>query len=218
MFRFIQFSLLTLLLTVPNPICAATIFESGTLGPTGIPQGSVTASNITSNVFAGVRFKLSTPVKTTRIGGHFVDRNNGTFFGAIVRLTDENDFPDSGDLSTPDKLGSVVLTFPVPSAEVFGDLDLLLDPGWYAIVFGSGLFGTSGDGAAPLNNPDIGLPSYIAFQPGSVSGWNNLINPLFRNFRFVVEGNKVPEASTVVILMTGFLLSMFHDRISRKIH
>ena len=34
---------------------AAILFESGTLGPTGIPQGSVAATNINQFVFAGVR-------------------------------------------------------------------------------------------------------------------------------------------------------------------
>jgi hypothetical protein len=188
-----------LALSGANHANAATIFESGTLGPTGLAQGSVAASNITPNVFAGVRFQITQTVLTTQVGGHFVDRNNGTFFGAIVVLDNGNDFPDSGDLSTSDILGSTELIFPVPSDEVFGDLNLSLDPGWYALVFGSGLFGTLGDGAAPLNNPDIGSPEYIAFQPGS--GWVNLTNPIFRNFRFVLEGTVVPEPSTFALFM-----------------
>ena len=173
--------------TPTSPANAATIFESGTLGPVGLSQGSVTASNINAAVFAGVRFQLTETVFTSEIGGHFVDRNNGTFFGAIIALDDVNDFPDSGDLSTPDVLGSVELTFPNPSSEVFADLELTLEPGWYALAFGSGLFGTTGDGAAPLNNPDIGDPVFIAYQPGA--GWGNLLNPLFRNFRFTVQWN-----------------------------
>ena len=58
--------------------CAATIFESGTLGPTGIPYtglGGGTepgSSGVRPEVFSGVRFELSNLVQTTRIGGHFV--------------------------------------------------------------------------------------------------------------------------------------------------
>ena len=187
---------------------AAIIFESGTLGPTGLTQGSVAATNITPNVFTGVRFLLMQPVVTAQIGGHFVDFSNGTFFGAIVALDDENDFPDSGDLSTPDVLGSTELTFPVPSDEVFGDLSLTLDPGWYALVFGSGLFGTSGDGAAPLNNPDIGDPVYIGYQFGS--GWLNLtgLSAIFVDQRFVVKGIIVPEPASVILFLVTFFLCL----------
>ncbi len=137
-----------------EPLKAATIFESGTLGPTGIPRGVVRGANVSASVFNGVRFELSVPVITTQVGGHFVGSvgTTDTLFGAIVKLVDENDFPDSGDLSTPDVLGATKLALPEPSAEVFGNLSLTLNPGWYALVFGSGHFGAIGDGAMPLNN------------------------------------------------------------------
>ncbi len=193
---------------------AATIFESGTLGPTGIPQGSVAATNITRNVFVGVRFQLTQPALTTKIGGHFVDHLNGTFFGAIVDLEDGTDFPDSGDLSTPDVLGTAKLTFPVPSAEVVGDLSLSLAPGWYALVFGSGLFGTLGDGAAPRNGSDINDPAYIGFQPGSAFGWVNITT--FTDHRFVLKGRIVPEASSFALWSITSLLLFFRKK-SREI-
>ena len=67
-----------------SSVYADILFESGTLGPTGLAQGSVPATNITPNVFTGVRFQLTQPVITEQVGGHFVDTANGTFFGAIV--------------------------------------------------------------------------------------------------------------------------------------
>ena len=194
---------------------AATIFESGTLGPTGVTwqdalDGVVQGSGISSTVFSGVRFELTQPVITTQIGGHVFSPNGGSFFGAIVALDDENDLPDSGDLSTSDVLGHTELTFPVLSEEAFGDLSLTLQPGWYALAFGSGLFGVTGNGGMPLNNPDIGEPSYIMFQPGSVTGWNNLINPIFRNYRFVVEGTIVPEPTSIGLMWVLLLLGSFY--------
>jgi hypothetical protein len=160
--------------------------------------------------YNGVRFQLNQSVLTTEIGGHFVAPTGGTFFGAIVELVDEEDFPDSGDLSTPDVLGNTLLAFSASSAEVFGDLSLSLDPGWYAMVFGSALFGATGDGAALLNNLDIGSPSYIGHQPLSGSGWGNLLNPIFRNYRFVVRGNLIPEPTAVALMIAaaffGFLI------------
>lgn len=193
---------------------AATIFESGTLGPTGIPRGVVPGANVSSDVFNGVRFELATPVITTQVGGHFVGSvgTTDTLFGAIVKLADENDYPDSADLSTPDVLGSTKLTFPEPSAEVFGDLSLSLDPGWYALVFGSGLFGASGNGAMPLNNPDIGNPTYIGFQSGT--GWFNLSTLSdafeFEDYRFVVKGTAIPEPATVAIALMAFFSYLFY--------
>ncbi len=126
-----------------------------------LTSGDVPATSVNRFVFTGVRFQLTQPVITSQIGGHFVEANSGSFFGAIVALDDESDFPDSGDFSSSDFLGSTLLTFPHPSAEVFGDLSLSLDPGWYALVFGSGLFEATGAGAAPRNNTDIGNPTYI---------------------------------------------------------
>jgi hypothetical protein len=184
---------------------AAILFESGTLGPTGIQLsdllgGAVPGTNVNSGVFPGVRFELTQPVSTSMVGGHFIARTPGTFFGAIIALDDENDFPNSDDLSTPDVLGVTTLTFPDPSDEVFGDLELNLDSGWYALVFGSGLFGTSATGGAVRNGMDIGDPAYIAFELNA--HWFNLDDLIlpFDNHRFVVTGELVPEPSSIVLV------------------
>jgi hypothetical protein len=188
---------------------ANVIFESGTLGPTGLtfddfdggmpePSGAF----VSDFAFTGVRFELTQPVATTRVGAHVVidPGHDDSFFGAIVRLNSATDFPNSGDLSTPDVLGERLLAFPDTSTEVFGDLALSLEPGWYALVFGSGLFGATGRGAAVANNPDIGSPSYIAFVPNSQ--WVDLstLPGPFANFRLVVEGNIVSEPSAFVAI------------------
>jgi hypothetical protein len=195
-----------------NHSTAAIIFESGTLGATGVTwsdltSGAVPGTNIKDVVFTGVRFQLNQPVLTTQIGGHFVAQESGTFFGAIVELDDENDFPDSSDLTTSDVLGHTLLTFPVSSDEVFGDLNLSLDQGWYALVFGSGLFEATTNGGAVRNGTDIGEPIYIAFQPGS--GWFNLFDlsdaVKFVNHRFVVLGNVIPEPTSLGLVMIATL-------------
>jgi hypothetical protein len=200
----------------------AILYESGALGSTGLAQGSVAATNVTQAVFTGVRFQLAQPAIASQVGGHFVGSGGGTFFGALVKLDGADDFPDSGSLSTPDVLGTAQLTFPTASAEVYGNLALSLDAGWYALVFGSGLFGTSGDGAAPQNNPDLGSPEYIAFQPNSGVNWLNITSPLFMNHRFVVIGTVVPEPapSTLALLAGHFFLFFFSKsfRASWRIH
>jgi hypothetical protein len=192
------------------------LFESGTLGPMGIPfsgLGGGTApgsSGVTPNVFSGVRFQLLQSATTTSVGGHFVDSptSGDTFFGAIVRLDDQTDFPDSGNLSTPDVLGTTLITFPNLSAEVFGDLELEMDPGWYALVFGSGLFGATGSGAAVLNNPDIESPSYIAFVPGSAWIEVSTLPGPFQNYRLVVLGNTIPEPSRLTAMLAAIFFGL----------
>ena len=198
---------------------ADVLFESGTLGLTGVSwsdatSGTVPTVNISPHVFTGVKFHLDQPVLTTSVGGHFVSPSGGAFFGTLVSLENETDFPDSGDFSTPDTLGATLLSFPVASAEVFGDLNLSLDQGWYALVFGSGLFGANGAGGAPANNVDIGTPTYIAFQPGSGVTWIDLAT-FVTDLRFVVSGRSVPEPSTPILIILGLLIC-FSRRLSKK--
>ena len=118
--------LLAALLSVlasPPSANATMIYESGMLGPTGVSWEEVydqiiRGANIGSSVFQGVRFELRQPVIVNQIGGHFVAPISSSFFGAVIELDDENDFPDSGDLSTSDVLGEAILKFPVASTEV----------------------------------------------------------------------------------------------------
>ncbi len=189
-----------------NLAAAATIFESGTLGPTGVEwqdilDQKVLGENVKPNAFTGVRFQLNQPSITSKVGGHFAGPSpNAIIFSAIIRLDNENDFPDSVDLSTPDVLGTTLLTFTELSDEIFGDLTVSLDPGWYALIFGSGLFGAIGNGAALLNNTDIGSPDYIGFMSGI--GWGHRLP----NKRFVIDGIVVPEPPGYTVTSIVFLL------------
>lgn len=204
----------TVLAAVSGVCRAETIlFESGMLGPTGLAQGEVPGTNVRPGVINGVRFELSEPVKVDEIGGHFVGELGGSFFGAIVQLDSESDFPNSGDLSSSDVLDTADLNFPTLSAETFGEVDVQLEPGWYAVLFGSGLFDTLGAGVAPRNNPDIGNPDYIGFQEGI--GWHRLGltgTVPFVDHRFVLKGQVVPEPSTIAICTIGFICFMLHKR------
>ena len=184
---------------------AVTIFESATLGPTGQFSGvGVDAGN-----FLGVRFQISSPVTTGRIGGHF-----GRFeepqeiFAAVVALSGPLDFPDSALLSTPDVLGTALMPLPSPSDELSSQLVLSLTPGWYAMVFGWGLFGTAGGppipgGFAPSNNSDVGSPSYFSIAE-PMSADPVFSDGGFSNTRFFLE--TVPEPSLLLLLATGLVV------------
>ncbi|MEX0641965.1 MAG: Ig-like domain-containing protein, partial [Pirellulales bacterium] len=107
--------------------------------------GAGGGSSISPTQFLAARFQVTSPTTTGRLGGLF--GGQGTGFAALVALTGPDDFPDSFDLSTPDVLGHSTLTFPNGNTLfVSAPLEVPLSPGWYSIVYGTGLFGTDGQG------------------------------------------------------------------------
>lgn len=210
---------ITLFVVSKNVVLAGIIFESATLEQVGVPREDVGLQivpgyNVKSNIFAGARFELTEPISTTSIGGLFVGPFGipDTFFGAIVQLSDANDFPDSEDLSTPDVLGMTLLTFPNPSAEIVGLLELQLEPGWYALVFGSGLFGSDGAGAVLVNNTEIGTPDYIGFQFGA--GWGPRDRDFDNSARYVVNGQVVPEPAVMQMSIVSLMILCSQKRLA----
>lgn len=207
-------ALLALVFGTATNLRAGILFESGALGLTGVPRTSISdeipASTISPTVFVGVRFHLDQPANVQAVGGHFVRNTdaNSSFFGTVVSLDGEVDFPNSEDLSTPDVVGATLLSLPEPSAEAYGSIVVHLDPGWYALVFGSGLFGATGSGVALRNNVDIGDPSYIALEANL--NWFNLdiFGAFFDNHRFVVIGEFVPEPNSIVMIVVATAVVM----------
>ncbi len=213
--RFLALATLTWVSMSHVPSQGATIFESSTLGTTGVEwddllSQSVPGSNINPSTFNGVRFELTHHTFVTAVGGHFVASSSEPFFGAIVSLDDEHDLPDSVDLSTSDVLGHTEVAIPRMSDEVLGELRIGLSPGWYALVFGSGLFNTSAIGGVLRNGEDIGTPTYIANLAGT--GWRSLEGTSlpFNNARYVIRGFVVPEPSTLTFLLIGLFATAGH--------
>jgi hypothetical protein len=170
------------------------LYESSTAGPGAAASGPF----LNSTQFYGVRFQVFNAVDTESIAGQFLRQQSqpsGGVFGAIVKLSGPGDFPDSLDLSTSDVLGGTVLTPPVQpalSAVVSAPLAVHLDPGYYALVYGSGLFGATGQAVAMENNSDTGSPSYFQQFSGS---WGSTAQ---QNFYFAVT---VPEPSSAALMM-----------------
>ena len=122
-----------ILFSVVDVCFADILFESGTLGPTGVPWQDVYdqlvfGENVSGDAINGVRFEIIQRAITAQVGGHFVRPPNSdtTLFAAIIELDSANDFPDSVDLSTPDVLGTTLLTVPDASDVVAGNLGLEL--------------------------------------------------------------------------------------------
>jgi hypothetical protein len=167
-----------------------TLYQSALIGPTGIDAGW----EVSSLQFVGVRFEVFTNVTTSLVGGHlfetqFQPLGNHQIFGTIVALSGPDDLPDSFDLSTPDVLGTTLLTLPPLSADVAAPLSIQLTPGWYSLIFGSGSFGATGHGALAAYNTEIGTPSTFTLN-------QYVYAP--SGLRFFVEA--VPEPSSASIL------------------
>jgi PKD domain/K319L-like, PKD domain/RTX calcium-binding nonapeptide repeat (4 copies) len=165
-------------------------YETATLGETGQSSGLA----VRNDSFLGTRFEVTAPVDIAEIGGHLTVFS-GSLFGAVIALTGPDDLPDSTNLSTPDVLDTVLISGTNPSADVKAPLSLHLEPGWYALMFGSGLFGANGYGAAAYNNTDIGSPSYFTRGSDGQFYTDNL-----QNVRFVIQSELPPSVSESVIV------------------
>ena len=160
---------------------AAFIYESAIAGP---PRSSGGA--IDEGVYQGVRFTIAEVAQVRSIGGHLGGNGRGTLFGAVMSLSSPTALP-SGDPFDSSLLASVVFQdpgFSVPgqfggrTQEFFAPLEVTLQPGTYALVFGTGALGavpaTSGVTfiVMPTTDINIGDPEYIAFAfGGSSTGW-----------------------------------------------
>jgi hypothetical protein len=186
------------------------IFESGTPGADGQTSGYL----IDESGFTGLRFFVPSAVMTETLGGHFGGLGGMDIFGALVALSGPSDLPDSQDLSTADLVGGVRIMLspsgdPVPSRVVSAPLQVALAPGWYSLVFGAGLFGTTGTGLFTLDNfPRTGqtiIASGGLTRPGLPFGEGVLSQN--RLYAFVdAQPAPVPEPGTLLLLGSGLAL------------
>jgi hypothetical protein len=181
---------------VPWTAHATTILETATLGTTG----QTTGTNINSTQWLGARFTLTQSTQITDVGGHLLSVTAGGIFAAIVPLSSPTALPSFlPSAITTSALASTVFSPPSLSADVLTPLSVLLAPGSYALVFGSGgPFGAAGSGRMAIANlPLLGSPSFFRAFSGS---W---VENGFTEARFVVVGNVVPEPTTALLLGVG---------------
>ncbi len=189
--------------TWANPII---IHETGYAG-TEVSRGG---SSISKNQFLGTSFSIDRTTNVTAIGGWMGSRT--TIFGAIIPVPG----PDVLPTVAPLELESIAIAYTTfratvghpEAAEFRTPLDVTLTRGAYALVFGSGLFGTSGLGYLGTNGVTAipGVPTFSTDNspppPGFPSGrWNG---PSYGNrVRMVVEGMPVPEPSALTLFVLG---------------
>jgi len=184
---FVSILCLTLLFAA-TPATAGLVYESATLGPVPDWMGYP----LLSNQILGARFNISEPTQVTAIGGHlYVGVGSGSIFGAIVALNGPNALPQGALLLPEEVVASTVFVGPYPSSDFRTSLSVMLAPGTYGLVFGSGQFGATGWGHMISTNTDL---------PGASYFWSNgswWSNGGIDSVRFVVEGDPaVPEPAT----------------------
>jgi len=171
---------LALMVFLPGQLANADIIhESATMGAAGQPSGW----GIDSVWFMGSRFYIAQQVQVTAIGGHILEWTSGNLFGAIVYLDSASDLPN-GYPFAGEVVASTVFDPGMPSSDFRTPLSVTLTPGYYALIFGSGRFGsTGGEGALPyVGQSNLPGASFILWD-GSY-WWNSASE----RARFVVEG------------------------------
>lgn len=192
------------------------LFESGTPGP----DGQTDVSPFGDFQFIGLRFFVASTVTTEAIGGHMGGQSGMDVFGAIVALSQPDDFPDSRDLSTPDVRGAARIVLS-PSGQpsrtqVFSaPLQVTLRPGWHALVFGSGLFGATGSGVLSIDN--LPATGQCFFGGGGLTrpelGYQDGCFSVNRFYAFVdAQSAPTPEPSTLLLLGCGSAVLMRRRR------
>ena len=103
---------------------------------------------LTDNVWPGWRFEVPADVQLFQVTdvGYQGSYTAGSIFAAIVALDGPTDEPDALDLTGDDVVKTAVSSAnPVDGdADIIVRLDTRLEPGWYAVIFGSNAFGASG--------------------------------------------------------------------------
>jgi hypothetical protein len=170
----------------------------------GLPAADLGGIAINSSQFLGARFHINQPAAITRVGGHFTTGQNGTggdIFAAIAQLAGPSAFPTGLPFTPGEVLANTLIAMPTGlSAEVLVPLSVTLQPGDYLLVFGSGLFGATGEGSLTTVNPVLTasiFPYYNANNP--VPFWADRpftsINEPKLTMRIVVQA--VPEPRTI---------------------
>jgi len=178
---------------------ASVIYESATFG-----SASGGGNSLYSDQYLGAGFSVAdaTQVHVTGIGGN-INTTSGNLFGTIVALPSAGSLPSFAPSAIESNaLGSVTFATGNPGGDVIIPLSLTLAAGDYALIFGSGAFGTAGGGGSmALTNTDIGSPFYFFHNE---FGWQSGGNP---NKRFVVEGtvSVIPIPAALPLFFSGLL-------------
>jgi hypothetical protein len=192
MMRLAGFALLGCLALLGRGAAAQVVLESATLGATG----QIGGTSVTPQQFVGWRFQVAEPFAVAEVGGHLLGFPDpaGPIFAVLIRLAAPQALPAGAPFLATEIVASANFAPPFPSDEILVPMQVTLDPGSYALVFGSGLFDATGGGALPNSIDQTDIPpttidSYIIYgipQPAQPPIWRAA---LASQMRLVVVGD-----------------------------
>ena len=146
--------------------------------------------------YLGAVFTVSTPESLTRIGGNFTQYGDGNpIFGAIVPVV--AGLP--GDVAAT----AVAHTMLTPTGgDQTAAIAGVLNPGTYAVVFGSGLYGTTGQSGLVDSQLRVGTPMFVQYTGGATLTASAFTDD---TLRVTVYANAVPEPATGLLWAAGSL-------------
>jgi len=201
------------------------LFQTATLDPDALIAGNslvlqgdgTTAGDgvFGGSLMVGANFSVSVATHITSIGAAFANAaqtsGSGSIFGAIVAVDPITGLPTQPVESMASiTFGSVVFT-PNVDGDTTAALDLILQPGTYGLVFGSGLFGATGFADLLVGNTTVDSPAVFSnvFAPFAQDPFNTDVR-LFVNQEDVGE-TPVPGAA-VLFASGGLVLTLVRRR------
>jgi hypothetical protein len=123
----------------------------------------------------------------------------GDLFAAFVRLPSLSSLPQGAPFTTEEVVATTLFRAEFPSSEIFTPMSALLTPGSYALVFGTGQFGATGEGA--IHNgfdqddiPPTDISSFIFYGltgAGQPPVWRTNLSS---HMRFLIDAHVVNPA------------------------
>lgn len=195
---------------------AGLIFESGAGDFDSTTQSG---AFVNSSQFIGVTFGVSETTRIDGIGAHFRNFSNafGRLFGAIVAV-DSAGLPLGSKTHFEQVFGFAVFN-PLSSVDTLAPLDVVLEAGQYALVFGSGLFGANGRSALTLLAPEhVANPAgLMVATPTPLPFWIGL-DAYAGRFRMFASGSvvDVPEPGGLGHLFALLMLVILANRAGKE--
>ncbi len=134
------------------------VFETALATPDHSTSNS--GNGVNDDFFTGIGFTVERTTQVSQVGA-FLRSGSGNVFAAIVETDSQFAKPD---LTGGRVRGTTLLELSPtsPGTDVVGNLELTLEPGSYALVLGSGMFGA--DGSALLRDSHIPNGSWTEYS------------------------------------------------------
>ncbi len=181
------------------------IYDTGSVSVGSM--GQYGGTSVSHSQYVGVRFRATSDFVAEEIGGHFGGFPGTAVFGAVLSLPGSGELPDFGELaSLADVIAVATFEVPLPSSLVWSEVSAPIRRGhWYALVFGSGLFGAAGEGFAPYVDVAVNtMADSFWFDPSLSRTYE--VRSTLAYFGLRGEPIGVPEPASAALLFAGLLL------------